>query len=140
MGTWGSGPFDSDMAADFVDGVRAEADRSVALVRGVLTRVRDGHGRYEGAEAVAAAAMVASQCPGGDIYADDAPLGPSVDPENLPPALPVFPIELRALASEALDVVLRGDCDISQDWLDPSDASQWHDGVLGIRTVLGIES
>ncbi|MCF2530797.1 DUF4259 domain-containing protein [Yinghuangia soli] len=65
MGSWGTGPFDSDSAADLVDVVgAADSDGAVALVREALDRVAGGRGRHYGGEAVAAAALVAATCLG----------------------------------------------------------------------------
>ncbi|MFF8955247.1 DUF4259 domain-containing protein [Streptomyces sp. NPDC014894] len=76
MGTWDTGPFDNDTAADFADALddAAPAEREV-LVRGVLTRTVDAGGWLnEGEEAVAAAALIAAQCPGDGPV--DMPYGP----------------------------------------------------------------
>lgn len=70
MGTWGVGPFDSDTAADFcgeVDDV-AMGEREQA-VRTALVRAADlpddvELDACEAERAVAAAALVAAQCPG----------------------------------------------------------------------------
>ncbi|MFF2993437.1 DUF4259 domain-containing protein [Streptomyces sp. NPDC057950] len=67
MGTWDIGPFGNDTAADFGNTLDdAEPEACEALVRGVLVRtvVATGCPR-EADEAVAAAALVAAQCPGG---------------------------------------------------------------------------
>lgn len=76
MGTWDNGPFDNDTAADFAGDLDdAEPGEREALVRGVLTRTVDATGWLaEGEEAVAAAALIAAQCPGGDPL--DTPYGP----------------------------------------------------------------
>lgn len=68
MGTWDVGPFDNDTAADFggdLDEV-AEGERE-GIVRSALTRVIDTAAYLEAPAsevAVAAAALVAAQCPG----------------------------------------------------------------------------
>ncbi|MFF2940339.1 DUF4259 domain-containing protein [Streptomyces niveus] len=62
MGTWGTGPFDSDLAADFVDELEGAID---VLGRG-FRRVTDSGervGNGDGAEVVAADALVASTLP-----------------------------------------------------------------------------
>jgi hypothetical protein len=70
MGTWGVGPFDNDTAADWCGDLdEAAPQQRAALIRGVLSRVA-GHGdKYldsdDAVEAIAAAAIVASQVPGG---------------------------------------------------------------------------
>ncbi|MFI7687280.1 DUF4259 domain-containing protein [Streptomyces griseoaurantiacus] len=69
MGTWDIGPFENDMAADFAYTLDETAlDRREDLVRATLSRTiqtRDYLESPEGAEAVAAAALIAAQCPGG---------------------------------------------------------------------------
>ncbi len=84
MGTWGTGPFDNDAAADFAAGLdEAEPERRVAMVRDVLVRTFDARGLLTDAdEAVAAAALVAAQCPGG------APVDPDDGPQEPMPAFP----------------------------------------------------
>lgn len=132
MGTWGTGPFDSDSAGDFIDAVgAADSDGATTLVRAALENVADGREQPHGSEAVAAAAMVAIQLPGGDAYTDD---------EDELPTLPPFPVELRALAVAALDVVLRGDCDVSKFWVTPDYEAEWRAAVVGIRAVLAAEA
>src|SRR5262245_13461015 len=68
MGTWDTGPFDNDTAADFANALDdAEPEAREALIRGVLVRTIDATGYLaEADEAVAAAALIAAQCPGGD--------------------------------------------------------------------------
>ena len=66
MGTWGTGPFDNDTAADFAGDLDdAPPGEREALVRGVLARTVRATGYLDEAqEAVAAAALIAAQCPG----------------------------------------------------------------------------
>lgn len=68
VGTWGIGPFDNDTATDFsytLDVARS-AEREQVL-RGVLTRTVKAVGYLtEAEEAVAAAALIAAQCPDGE--------------------------------------------------------------------------
>jgi hypothetical protein len=102
MGTWDTGPFDNDTAADLCGDLDdAPPGERAGMVRAVLLRAADtGPARYLdadiGAKAVAAAALVAAQCPRGEPvitpYAPDEPL----------PDL----TGLRALAAEALERVV----------------------------------
>jgi hypothetical protein len=129
MGTWGIGPFDNDTAADFAgdldDALPGERE---ALVRGVLTRTVRATGYLDEAqEAVAAAALIAAQCPGGR------PVETVYGPEQ---PLPVFPEDLRELAARALDRVLAGDPGLEM-WVRPADAPQWLAAVAALRDVLG---
>ncbi|MFD9950579.1 DUF4259 domain-containing protein [Nonomuraea sp. NPDC059023] len=130
VGTWGPGPFDSDYAADFIDELhRADPDIQLVLVRELLERMAGSRGRFdEGAEAVAAAALIAGQCPGGGQYAsaDGALEGPLVE----------FPDELRVLAVEALSRALDEGSGMSAGWVDRDDAAAWRAEVEQIRALL----
>ena len=70
MGTWDVGPFDNDTAADWCGDLHdaAPAQRT-SVVRSALTTVLDNGDDYLDSnladEAIAAAAIVASQLPGG---------------------------------------------------------------------------
>ncbi|MEU6516190.1 DUF4259 domain-containing protein [Streptomyces sp. NPDC046978] len=74
MGTWGTGPFDSDLAADFVDELEGLTHQQVIDVLGrAFQRVTDSGERVDGgdgAEAVAAGALVASTLPDSSIVID----------------------------------------------------------------------
>jgi hypothetical protein len=76
---------------------------------------------------VAAAALIAAQCPGGR------PVETVYGPEQ---PLPVFPEDLRELAARALDRVLAGDPGLEM-WVGPADAPQWLAAVAAVRDVLG---
>ena len=129
MGTWGTGPFDNDTAADFAGDLDdASPGEREALVRGVLTRtVRATGDLHEMPEAVAAAALVAAQCPGGSpvvtVYGPQQPL-------------PAFPEDLRELAARALDRVLADELRLRETWVDPADARQWLASIRAFRDVL----
>lgn len=68
MGTWDVGPFDNDTAADFGGDLdEVAAGEREGIVRSALTRVIDTAAYLEAPAsevAVAAAALVAAQCPG----------------------------------------------------------------------------
>ncbi|MEU3365180.1 DUF4259 domain-containing protein [Streptomyces sp. S-9] len=74
MGTWGTGPFDSDLAADFVDGLEGLTHQQVIdVLERAFQRVTDSGERVDGgdgAEAVAASALVASTLPDSPIVMD----------------------------------------------------------------------
>ncbi|MFC9606272.1 DUF4259 domain-containing protein [Streptomyces niveus] len=129
MGTWDTGPFDNDTAADFanaLDGVEPEARE--ALIRGVLVRTIDATGYLmEAEEAVAAAALIAAQCPEGDLV--DTPYGPETP-------MPLFPSDLRALADEALARIIGDEDGPASNWVDPEDWKQWRAIVTRLRQVL----
>src|SRR3979490_726956 len=111
MGAWGTGPFDNDEAADFAGGLddlggAARAD----AVREALTRAAEQAeflDADDAAVAVAAAALVAAQCPGGDEV--DSVHGPRE-------SLPQLPDDVRSLAAVALDRVLADDSELKELW------------------------
>ncbi|MFJ9724732.1 DUF4259 domain-containing protein [Streptomyces sp. NPDC101209] len=129
MGTWDTGPFDNDTAADFADCLDdARPEERERLIRGVLMRTVDAVGRLtEGAEAVAAAALVASQCPGGDS------IDTSYGPEE---PMPTLPDDLRQLATQAIDRVLHDEDGPASNWVDPQDGKQWQANLNHLRTAL----
>jgi hypothetical protein len=129
MGTWGTGPFDNDEAADFAGDLDdAPPGEREALVRGVLTRTVGATGFLDEAErAVAAAALIAAQCPGGR------PVKTVYGPEQ---PLPVFPEDLRELAARALDRILAGEAGGLEMWVKPAHASQWLASVRAFLDVL----
>ncbi|MFD7735608.1 DUF4259 domain-containing protein [Kitasatospora phosalacinea] len=133
MGTWGIGPFENDMAADFADALdEAAEDEREGLVRTTLTRTIQTQDLEspEGAEAVAAAALIAAQCPGGE------PISTSYGPDQ---ALPIFAIDLRSLAVEALDRVVAENSELADLWYEAADGPKWRQTVSRIRAVLAPE-
>jgi hypothetical protein len=129
MGTWGHGPFDNDTAADFSyildDAPIAER---AELVRGVLARTVRATGYLTEADtAVAASALIAAQCPGGQPV--ETPYGPQQP-------LPVFPHDLRELAARALERVLADEPERSVAWVDPASARQWLSSLQVLKDVL----
>ncbi|RPF30204.1 uncharacterized protein DUF4259 [Streptomyces sp. Ag109_G2-6] len=129
MGTWDTGPFGNDTAADFAcDLDDANPGEREALIRGVLTRTIDATGWLtEGEEAVAAAALIAAQCPGGNPI--DTPYGPE-EP------MPAFPDDLRTLADEALARIISDEAGPASNWVDPGDWKQWRANLNRLRAVL----
>ncbi|MFB7664254.1 DUF4259 domain-containing protein [Kitasatospora sp. NPDC056138] len=139
MGAWEIGPFDNDAAADLAGALDRASDGSregraggggVSLARGVLAAAADTAAyleRDEGAEAVAAAALIAAQCPGG------APVDSAYGPKR---PLPVFTAELRPLAVRALDRVLAERSELAELWDEAGAGQQWRAGVRRLRAVL----
>ncbi|WMX48671.1 DUF4259 domain-containing protein [Streptomyces roseicoloratus] len=132
MGTWGTGPFDSDLAADFVDALEGLSHQQViGVLERAFQRVTDSGERVDGrngAEAVAAGALVAGTLP-------DSPL--VIDPDDGPgQPLPELPAPLRASARLALDRVLRDGSEIATGWVDSADADQWRQEVRQIIHAL----
>jgi hypothetical protein len=129
MGTWDTGPFDNDSAADFAGDLDdAKPEDREALIRGVLTRTVDATGWLtEGEEAVAAAALIAAQCPGGEPI--DTPYGPE-EP------MPAFPDDLRTLADKVLARIISDQAGAASNWVDPEDWKQWRANLNRLRAVL----
>ncbi len=135
MGTWDIGPFENDMAADFANTLDETAkDKREGLVRTTLTRTiqtLDYLESPEGEEAVAAAALIAAQCPGGE------PISTSYGPDE---ALPVFAHNLRPLAVEALDRVVAEASELADLWDETADGPKWRQSISRIRTALAPEA
>ncbi|MFF5972353.1 DUF4259 domain-containing protein [Streptomyces sp. NPDC012769] len=132
MGTWDIGPFDNDTAADFsytVDEAPAErrAEVLLAAFRAVTETGADYLDADLGAEAVAAAALVAAQCPGGE------PVTTAYGPDE---PLPALPPSLRPAAIAALDRVLGKDSELLELWSEGGEAGPWQAGVERLRAVL----
>jgi hypothetical protein len=119
MGTWDFGPFDNDSAADWCGDLQdADPARRVELLRDTLAEVLH-EGEYldidEGSAAVAAAAIIASQLPGGS------PITSAYAPDFLTGGGSLeIPADLPALALRALDRVAGDD----SEWRD-----LWEDGL-----------
>ncbi|MDX3613640.1 DUF4259 domain-containing protein [Streptomyces europaeiscabiei] len=130
--TWGTGPFDSDLAADFVDELEGLTPQKVIeVLERAFQRVTPG-GRVDGGDgtdAVAAAALVASTIPGSGIVIapDDGPREP----------LPQLPLALRTSAVLALQCVLQDGSELLTGWVDSADAAQWRHEVQRIAEALG---
>lgn len=133
MGTWGTGPFDSDLAADFVGELGGLAPQQVIdLLERAFRWVTDSAARVDGGdgtEAVAAAALVASTIPSSRI---------AIDPEDGPrEPLPGLPASLRTSARRALHRVLQDGSQSAAGRVDEADAEQWRREVQRIMRDLG---
>jgi hypothetical protein len=131
MGAWGTGPFDNDEAADFAGGLDdLSEDKRADAVWEALTRAVEEADYLDGddaAVAVAAAALVAAQCPGGDEV--DSVYGPKE-------SLPQLPDDLRSLAAVALDRVLADDSELKDLWEEAGNAEQWHEDIARLHQAL----
>ncbi|QHA02275.1 DUF4259 domain-containing protein [Streptomyces broussonetiae] len=129
MGTWGTGPFDNDTASDFAIALdNAEPEQREFLIRGALARTAKATGYLtEAEEAVAAAALIATQCPGGE------PIDTAYVPEK---PMPVFPVDLRTLAAEALTRILDDESELAANWVEPADARRWLTTISHLCGVL----
>ncbi|MBE1534378.1 DUF4259 domain-containing protein [Actinomadura algeriensis] len=133
MGTWDAGPFDNDKAADFAGDLDdlVEDDRPFWIWAALEAALQgeDVNGS-DGDVAIAAAAIVASQCPGGD------PCDPIYGPET---PIPQLPEDLRPLALQAIDRVLGPKSELPELWGTGDQAQEWHANVRRIRSVIGPE-
>ncbi|MER7513374.1 DUF4259 domain-containing protein [Streptomyces lavendulae] len=131
MGTWDIGHFDNDTAADFAYTLdETVMDQRENLIRTTLTRTvqtQDYLDSSDAVEAVAAAALVAAQCPDGE------PITTSYGPNE---ALPVLASDLRTLAVEALDRVLAGESELAELWDETPEGPLWRQIVGQLRATL----
>lgn len=129
MGTWDVGPFENDTAGDFCDTLDdADVDARKGIIRDTLVRAIDTTGYLDAdlsQEAVAAAALVAKQCPGGEPA--DVHYGPKQPLTDL--------TSLRALASQALDRVMSEPSELMALW-GGSEGGPWRATVDRLRNTL----
>ncbi|MBT2445349.1 DUF4259 domain-containing protein [Streptomyces sp. ISL-36] len=129
MGTWDVGAFDNDTAADFGGDLdEVAAGELEGIVRSALTRVIDTAAYLEAPEsevAVAASALVAAQCPGGE------PADPIYGPEEPLPDL----TGLRDLALQALDRIMTEPSELMDLWAE-SDGGPWRANIRRLQNVL----
>ncbi|MFD5326838.1 DUF4259 domain-containing protein [Streptomyces sp. NPDC127092] len=125
MGTWGTGPFQSDLADDFRDWLHGlPPQEAVAAIQEAFQRVVDSGSVVDGedgAEAVAAAAYAIGYAEGSDI-----PTNPEDAPEGV---LLQMPEPVRAMARQALRRVLGDGSKLAQGWVDSSTAAEWRQEV-----------
>ncbi|MFE3380412.1 DUF4259 domain-containing protein [Streptomyces anulatus] len=128
MGTWGTGPFDNDLAGDF-QYLLSETDpseREVRLRRTLSRPPADTIRDWE--EAVAAAAVIAEQCPGGERFS------PPWRPPWYRPT-PPLPPDLRPLAAAALALVYNSDA-LAGSWSDARNRDEWRANLARLHEVL----
>lgn len=131
MGTWDIGPFHNDTAADFSGRLdRAGLAERPGLLRSALARALAAGGYLEideAQEAVAAAALVAAQRPGGE------PIDPAYAPRA---AIPVLGAEFGVLALRALERVAGPGNELAELWADSGEEDRWRQRLAGLRAVL----
>ncbi|MFJ1790133.1 DUF4259 domain-containing protein [Kitasatospora griseola] len=131
MGAWDIGPFDNDNAADFSGELDDTApERREDLIRavfGVALGEFDDLDADDGDRIIAAAALVAAQCPGGT------PVDTAYGPEQ---PLPVFGPDTRRLAADALTGVLGEESELAELWEETDKGPAWRQGVERLRAVL----
>lgn len=133
MGTWDTGPFDNDSAADFANALDAAPEHErAALIRTVLTAAARNNTYLdldEGAAAVAAAALLVCRLPGGERFA----------PTGCSPAasVPDLAADLVPLAISALDRVLAENSELASLWSEEMLSQRpWHASMLQLKSVL----
>jgi hypothetical protein len=132
MGTWDVGPFNNDAAADWCgDPHDAAGDQRLSLVRATLTAVVDNDDKYLANrladQAIAAAAVVASQLPGGE------PIGTPYAPNFLLEGGTLdIPGDIPPLALRALDRIVGDDSEWRDLW---EDAGSYADAVAALQTI-----
>ncbi|WP_328583508.1 DUF4259 domain-containing protein [Streptomyces sp. NBC_00370] len=133
MGTWDVGPFDNDTAADWCGHLDdAAPDARHGLVRDALARTAGTTGYLDSDvadEAVAAAALVAAQCPAGE------PANPHYGPKEPLPDL----TDLRTLALRSIDRVVTEPSELLELWEEAGDGP-WQAGINRLRGALAPES
>ncbi|WUH97933.1 DUF4259 domain-containing protein [Spirillospora sp. NBC_00431] len=132
MGTWDASPFGNDTAADFagdLDDLPLD-ERSEAIREALEAAIREADylDSSEGDTAVAAAALVAAQCPGGPpadtIYGPDEPV-------------PDLPGDFRSLAVAALDRVVGPESESRELWAEGADGlREWLSEIERLRKAL----
>jgi hypothetical protein len=132
MGTWDVGPFGNDDAADFAGELDdAPAHTRIEMIGAVLERVAnpaDNDPRLlDAPRAVAAAALIAAQCPGG---------APIVSAHGPTTQMPEFPGYLRSVAIDALDRVITTPTWLAEEWDATPEGPAWHRTVSDLRKVL----
>jgi hypothetical protein len=135
MGTWDYGPFDNDTAADWSGDLNdAPADQRESIIRTTLAAVLSNEGYLDSdlaVEAIAAAAVIASQRPGGMPVTT--PYGPDflLNGETLS-----LPADLDGLAVRALDRILADESEWRSLWEEGEHYVEAQAELLAIRTVL----
>ncbi|GIJ43742.1 hypothetical protein Val02_06280 [Virgisporangium aliadipatigenens] len=133
MGAWDVGPFDNDSAADWCGHLHdADPQQRATLIRDALTRVAEHGDEYldnvYATQAIAAAAIIASQLPDGTMvafpYAPDFLLeGGTVEVAD----------DVPAIAVRALDRIVDKDSQWRSLWEDA--AESYPQALASVRTI-----
>lgn len=129
MGTWGQGPFENDLAADWV--YELEDTGSAAVSRALsATRDEDSLDADTGAIALAAAEVVAASL--GEPR-EDVPAGVRTWVADNASAIP------RSAGDEALDAIRRIESsELAELWRESGDHQQWLDHVADLERRLRV--
>ncbi|GID92079.1 DUF4259 domain-containing protein [Amorphoplanes digitatis] len=133
MGTWDVGPFDNDTAADWCGDLDdAAPQQRAALIRDALRRVAEHGEEYldsdEAVEAIAAAAVVASQLPGGTKI--DTPYAPDFLLEG---GTVEVAGDVPAIAVRALDRIVGDDSEWRELWEEAEES--YPRALAGVRSI-----
>ncbi|WP_093175836.1 DUF4259 domain-containing protein [Sinosporangium album] len=136
VGTWGSGPFDSYTAQDFLDDLEEQsAPQRLAVVekmfRSAIAAGDSANSPVLPEEVIAAAAIVAANAPAGSSLAWNEDY-PSVTGWLDKP----IPSTLAASAIRALEVVLPADGWFWRSWVDAGAREEAQTAIDGLRSVL----
>lgn len=134
MGTWGTGIFDNDTAADWAFGLEDLPDTQ--YIEKTLERVvaiGDAYLEAPDAEEALAAAEGVARMRGrwGQRSAYSEPLDEWVESVKLQPAA-----DLVAMAIRAIDRILAEPSELVELWQEGNEFAAWRDGVLGLRARL----
>ena len=131
MGSWGTGPFHNDDAADFAaDLDDLDGPGRAAAIHDALSEAAEENVYLDasvGAIAIAAAALVATPRPGGD------PVDPTYGPKQ---PVPTLPGNLDTLAIQALDRVLADGSELREVWDESDERQSWLDEIEDLRRTL----
>jgi hypothetical protein len=132
MGTWDVGPFNNDTAADWCGDLHdAAGDQRLSLVHATLSAVVNNDDKYItnrlADRAIAAAAVVASQLPGGEPLVT--PYAPNFLLEggtlDIPGSIPL-------LALRAMDRIVGDDSEWRDLW---DDAGSYADAIVALQSI-----
>ncbi|MER5212240.1 DUF4259 domain-containing protein [Streptomyces sp. NPDC002838] len=136
MGTWGSGPFDSDTAEDFLDELEEQsAPQRLAVVERTFRAAIEAGGSANSSvlpeEVTAAAAVVAANVPAGRslTWNEDYP---SITEWLAQPIAPA----LASSAIQALEVTLPADGWFWRSWVDAGEKEEAQAAIDSLRSVL----
>ncbi|WP_164715981.1 DUF4259 domain-containing protein [Streptomyces sp. WAC 06738] len=135
-GTWGSGPFDSDAAEDFLDELEGRsAPQRLAAVERTLRSAIEGDGSSSSSvlpeEVMAAAAVVAANIPAGNSLAWNEEVA-GITEWLVKPVEPA----LAASAAQALDVALPPDGWFWRSWVDMEERSEAQAAIDRLQSIL----
>ncbi|GLY79218.1 DUF4259 domain-containing protein [Actinoallomurus iriomotensis] len=133
MGTWGVGPFDSDTAEDFVDGLEnLSVPQRIEVLRAAFRRAIDaGDSEPLPGEIIAAAAVVAANMPAGETLSWNEDY-PGISEWLVRP----IPSDVAALSIQALEAALPANGWFWQSWIDDEEKRESEAVVSRIKSVL----